>query len=196
MANPNNVIPYGELVHEAAVHGGPDNFLKEYGVALLEDAYPSFFNEGYGAGSSDGFKKGVAVTGGVATGLFLIWQAVDKLPKLYRYIKDKNKVNSDASSDKKIIERLLHLDEYVKDVAEATNEVVAYNVKGRVVSRKINTGNSTYESDIIFMNNGNYKFSTSVENDSITEYVASAVEDLLKDKLRWERGLKKSELGI
>ena len=160
-------------------------------MAILADAYPKFFGEGYEVGSNDGFKKGALMTGAAAAGVFVIWQAIDKLPKVYRFFKNKKESTATVSSyDKKIIERLLHLDEYVKDVVESTNDVLAYSVNGRVVNLKIKSGDSEYESDIVFMNNGNYKFSTCIENDLVTEYVATSVEELLRGKERYRSNKK------
>ena len=43
MPNPGNVTPYGNLVHDAAMHGGPDQYLSDHAEANyqrgLQDAH-------------------------------------------------------------------------------------------------------------------------------------------------------------
>lgn len=185
MANSENVIPYGELVHEAAVHGGPDAFLKDFGLALLEDAYPIIFGEGYEVGDMKGFRRGVLVTSAVGAGIVAIWQAVDKLPKLYRRFKKKEhieKTNCENMIDTDTIERLLHLDELLEKIIESTEGIVAYKVNGKVVKLRIKAEDDEYESEIVFMNNGSFNYSTFIENDYVTLSIARKIENLLKNK--------------
>ena len=62
MPNPENIQPYSDLAHKAAVAGGPEKFLDEYGESKREIGWEEGFEEGERKGIEEGVLTSLGVT--------------------------------------------------------------------------------------------------------------------------------------
>jgi hypothetical protein len=192
MSNPENVVPYGAFIHEVALHGGPREYLRDFGDALINEASPIIYKDGEKRGAI----KGVAVTIISAALMVLVKAGVEKIPALFKKSKEEQ-VTSEVSpekdsqaEEKEYIERLLHLQEYTAMVVEKYQEVLAYNVNGRVVNLKMRdpNNNETYDADIVFKNNGHFRCSYGCSDESAADRVFDYVSAVARDIQRLLKG--------